>query len=53
MTKLFEPEGPDETGEAGGPLWSRYLWFAGLMLAGLVVVGATAYVLRALLFMGT
>ena len=52
MTDRFQPQGPDETNEAGGPLGRRLLWFAGLALASLAVVAATAYLLRGLLFIG-
>ncbi|WP_143435375.1 DUF2474 domain-containing protein [Henriciella aquimarina] len=52
MTDLIEPQGPDETGAGARPLWQRLLWMAGLALASLTVVAATAYLLRGLLYIG-
>ena len=52
MTDRFQPQGPDETNQAGGPLGKRLLWFVGLAVASLTVVAAAAYVLRGLLFIG-
>ncbi|WP_169711771.1 hypothetical protein [Henriciella litoralis] len=53
MTRnLFEPQGPAEAGNAPPPFGRRIAWFAGLALLSLVIVAATAYLLRALLFIG-
>jgi hypothetical protein len=53
MTRnLFEPEGPAETNKAAAPLGRRIAWFAGLAVLSLAIVAATAYLLRALLFIG-
>lgn len=49
---IIEPVPPPEPGQPAAPLWKRLAWFAGLALAGLIVVGAVAYGLRALPFMG-
>jgi hypothetical protein len=49
---IIRPVPPPEPGEDGGPLWKKLLWFAGLCVAGVIVVGAVAYTLRSLPFMG-
>lgn len=46
---MIEPQGPPEPGAAKRPLVVRLAWFAGLWLASLLVVGAVAYGLRALI----
>lgn len=52
MTKgLFEPEGPDETGEASSPVGAKLLWFAGIALVSVLVVALAAYTVRGLLFL--
>lgn len=33
-------------GEARGPLWKKWAWFAGLWAAGVLVVGSLGYLLR-------
>ena len=52
IERWLEPAPPPVAGEAEPPLWQKWLWFGGLMLAGLVTVGVAAYVLRAVLFIG-
>lgn len=52
MTDLIRPNGPDESGGSAGPLWKRLAWFIGIALVSVLVVAASAYVLRGLLFMG-
>ena len=52
MTRLFEPQGPDESGESSKPLSRQLLWFAGLAIASLIAVAAVAYALRGFLLMG-
>ena len=52
MTDLIEPHGPDESGAPAGPLWKRLAWFSAIALASVVVVAASAYLLRAFLFIG-
>lgn len=52
MTRLFEPQGPDESEERGQPLSRQLLWFAGLAIASLIAVAAVAYALRGFLLMG-
>ncbi|MFT3728861.1 MAG: DUF2474 family protein [Terricaulis sp.] len=42
-------EGPPEDGEARPPLAKRLLWFAAIWLGSLMVTGAVAYALRALI----
>lgn len=49
---IIRPVPPPEPGEPQGPLWRRLAWFVALCLAGLIVVGTVAYVLRALPFYG-
>ncbi len=48
----IKPVPPPEPGEPEGPLWKKLAWFAALALAGVLVVGGVAYVLRALPFYG-
>ena len=52
MTDLIRPQGPDETGPSTGPLWKRLVWFGAIAFASVIVVAATAYLLRGLLLMG-
>ncbi len=52
MTDFIQPKGPDESGLSGGPLWKRLAWFIGIALVSVLVVAASAYILRGLLFMG-
>ncbi len=49
---LFEPAPPPETGTDEPPLGRKLIWFFGLMLAGVLVVAGSAYILRGLLFIG-
>ncbi|MEL7129585.1 MAG: hypothetical protein AAGK23_08550 [Pseudomonadota bacterium] len=46
----LSPQGPSEDGRGEGNLLNKLAWFAGLALASLIAVAATAYVLRGLLF---
>lgn len=52
MTDLFEPEGPDESGRSAKPLSRQLVWFVGIAALSLIMVAATAYVLRGLLLIG-
>ncbi len=52
LRQWLEPQGPASGDEPDLPLGRQLAWFGGLMLAGLVAVAASAYVLRALLFIG-
>lgn len=52
LRQWLEPQGPAGRDEPDGPFARQLAWFGGLMLAGLVVVACSAYVLRALLFIG-
>lgn len=47
----FDPSPPTEQGDDEKPLSQKLGWFAGLMLAGVIVVAGTAYLLRRLLFL--
>lgn len=49
---LFEAAPPLQDGQAEPPLGRKLIWFIGLMLAGVCIVAATAYTLRAFLFIG-
>ncbi len=49
---IIRPVPPPEPDEDTGPLWKRLVWFLGLCVAGIVVVGGVAYTLRSLPFMG-
>ncbi len=50
MATMLDPVGPGDNGNQ--PLAKRLAWFFGIALASLLVVAATAYALRALLFIG-
>lgn len=52
MIDMFDPEGPDESGEEKRPLGRQLVWFAGIAIASLIVVGVIAYGLRGLLLIG-
>lgn len=49
---IINPVPPPDPHEAGGPLWKKLIWFVGLCVAGIVVVGGVAYLLRSLPFYG-
>lgn len=46
----FNPAPPPEAGDIEAPFFQRLLWFGGLMLASVIVVSASAYILRGFLF---
>lgn len=50
MPDPLRPVGPPTEEEDAPPLAKKLLWFAGLALAGLIIVAGAAYLLRALLF---
>lgn len=50
MPDPLRPVGPPTEEEDASPLAKKFLWFAALALAGLIMVAGAAYLLRALLF---
>lgn len=52
LRNWFSPQGPQADDDDEAPLWHKLAWFAGLSLAGLICVAASAYILRAFLFIG-
>ncbi len=53
MARLwFRPAPPPEDGAPELPTGRKLLWFFGLMAGSVCVVAASAYALRALLFIG-
>ena len=51
MTDPFRPDGPASPDAPPRSALSRWAWFGGLALAGLLAVAVTAYALRAALFL--
>lgn len=52
MKALPEIDGPSADGKGAGSPGANIVWFVVLGIAGLIVVAATAYALRALLLIG-
>lgn len=52
IRKWLTPSPPLDEGETEPPVATRLFWFAGLSLAGVIVVSTMAYLLRTLLFIG-
>jgi hypothetical protein len=44
LTKRTGSDGPEP--DSVGPLWRRLVWFVALWMAGVLVVGAAAFLIR-------